>query len=239
LGRWGLLIAYGNRNVLYEVGWAHALNIPTILITRDIKETPSMLLSYLHVMYEPEQIRKTLAPRLVRAIVDVLLSSDVSELAKRIDPSTQEIIEKRRDQIFVSYSHKDKNCLDRLLVHLRPLEKQGIIDMWADTKLRPGDTWKKEIELALKRAKVAIMLVSADFLASDFIIENELPPLLEAAEAEGVRIIPVILKPCRFLRDPNLSKFHSINDPNEPLLKLRDVEQEEIYANIAEAVEFS
>ncbi len=128
--------------------------------------------------------------------------------------------------------------MQRLLVHLRPLEKKGSIDLWADTKIKPGDDWKKEISAALSRAKVAILLVTADFLASDFIVENELPPLLISAEKEGVRIIPVVLKPCGFLRDENLSKFHAINNPEVPLMKLSDVDQEEIYAKIADTVAY-
>jgi len=92
-------------------------------------------------------------------------------------------------------------------VHLKPLERDGLIDLWVDTRLRPGDRWKKEISAALERAQVAILLISADFLASDFITNDELPPILTAAEQKGTRIIPIILKPCRFARDKNLRHF--------------------------------
>src|SRR5690606_7893081 len=121
------------------------------------------------------------------------------------------------NKIFISYSHRDKSYLDRLMVHLRPLQKQGLIDAWADTRLQAGDKWKKEIESALKESRVAILMISADFLASDFIIDNELPPLLHAAESKGTRIIPVILKPCRFLREKNLCEFQAVNLPDEPM----------------------
>ena len=139
--------------------------------------------------------------------------------------------------LFISYSHRDKVCLDRLLVHLKPLEKEGVIDLWVDTKLSAGDKWKPRIEASLRNARVAILLVSADFLASDFIVDNELPPLLTAAEAEGTRIIPIILKPCRFSRDKHLSPFQSINDPRQPLIKMELAEQEEVYDKVSELVE--
>ncbi|MBK9045931.1 MAG: toll/interleukin-1 receptor domain-containing protein [Bacteroidetes bacterium] len=85
------------------------------------------------------------------------------------------------------------------------------------------------MEKAIKESSVAVLLVSADFLASDFISTNELPPLLKSAEKKGTTIIPVIIKPCRFLREPSISQFQAINDPMNPLCKLFEHEQESIY----------
>jgi hypothetical protein len=68
---------------------------------------------------------------------------------------------------------------------MRPFEKKGVIDLWVDTKINVGEKWKEKIQQALDRAAIAILLISADFLASDFIIDNELPPLLKAAEEKG------------------------------------------------------
>ncbi len=71
-----------------------------------------------------------------------------------------------RDGVFVSYSHADKKWLERLKVHLKPLERDHQIVIWNDTKLRSGDKWLVEINKALSTPEVAILLVSADFLAS-------------------------------------------------------------------------
>lgn len=139
-------------------------------------------------------------------------------------------------KLFVSYSHADSACLERLLVHLRPLHKSKAIVCWSDKSIRTGDKWRQEIRKNLDDAAIAILLVSADFLASDFIVDNELPPLLVKAEARGIRILPVILKPCGFARDAVLSSFQAINDPSLPLLGLTHIEQEAVYNRIADDV---
>lgn len=120
--------------------------------------------------------------------------------------------------MFVSYSHKDSTFLDRLRVHLRPLEKNGLIELWDDSKLAAGDRWKPSVEEALERARVAILLLTADFLASEFIVNKELPSLLSKAEAGGTLIIPIVVKPCRFRRHENLARFQAINDPSALLV---------------------
>ena len=142
-----------------------------------------------------------------------------------------------RKKVFISYSHKDKSYLDRLTVHLKPLEKKGLIETWSDTRISAGDLWKKEIEKALSKTQVAILLVSADFLASDFIVDNELPPLLEVAAKDGATVIPVILKPCRFNREATIAKFQAINSPEEPLSGATEHNSELVYDAIAQRVE--
>jgi hypothetical protein len=141
-----------------------------------------------------------------------------------------------RPKLFISYSHVDTACLDRLLVHLKPLERSNSIICWSDKRIRTGDKWRSELEDNLEEAVIAVLLISADFLASDFIINNELPPLLVKADANGLRILPVILKPCGFRRDPVLSAFQSANDPMTPLLGMSQMDQEALYDKIADEV---
>ena len=81
--------------------------------------------------------------------------------------------------IFVSYSHKDEREKDKLLSHLGVLQHQGLIDLWSDDRIGAGTHWKQEISEAIAQAKVAILLISANFLTSDFILGEEVPKLLK------------------------------------------------------------
>ena len=141
-----------------------------------------------------------------------------------------------RTRVFISYSHRDSTWLKRLQVHLKPLVRNKQIEVWDDTRIDAGMKWKDEIRRGLEGAGAAVLLISADFLASDFIAESELPPLLEAAETDGVVILPVILKPSRFTRT-RLGEFQAVNDSDRPLIGLSEVEQEAIFDQTATAVE--
>lgn len=141
-----------------------------------------------------------------------------------------------RKGVFISYSHADAEWLERLQKHLKPLQREGI-EVWDDTRLKPGEPWREEIRAVLAAAKIAILLISADFLASDFIVTDELPPLLKAAADEGTIILPVIVSASRFDRMENLSRFQAVNALNKPLVKMRRANQEEVLDNVARAVE--
>lgn len=123
-----------------------------------------------------------------------------------------------RTQVFISYSHRDSEWLDRLKVHLKPLVRESTIEVWEDTGVAMGVDWAADVRAAVQRANIAILLVSADFLASDFIVSQELPLLLESAERDGAIVIPIIVGPCGFIRTQGLSRFQAANPPSRPLL---------------------
>jgi hypothetical protein len=111
--------------------------------------------------------------------------------------------------VFLSYSHKDEAWKDRLVTHLGVLQREGLLDPWDDRRIGAGANWHEEIQQAIERASVAILLISADFLTSKFILEQEVPPLLERRQAEGLHIVPVILRPCAWKRVSWLSSIQS------------------------------
>ncbi|HET6979025.1 MAG TPA: HEAT repeat domain-containing protein [Pyrinomonadaceae bacterium] len=144
---------------------------------------------------------------------------------------------RNRTKIFVSYSHADQRWLYRLQVHLKPLQQSNKITLWDDTMIKSGEKWREVIRRALDETKVAVLLISADFLASDFINTVELPALLEAAASEGVLIIPVLVSPSRFELTESLVQFQSPNLPKQPLNALRKAKQEEVFVKVSEVVE--
>ena len=141
-----------------------------------------------------------------------------------------------RTQIFVSYSHHDGEHLARLKVHLRPFERKGLVELWSDAKIKAGDLWRDEIREAIDKSAVAILLVSADFLASDFISEEELPPLLDLAATNGLVVMPVVLKPCAFLENESISRYQAINPADRPLISLDENGRESAWNNLADRV---
>jgi hypothetical protein len=155
--------------------------------------------------------------------------SDIQIEIRRSDSGT-------RNGVFISYSHRDRKWLEPLRDHLRSLERDHAIEVWDDSQIRPGTNWRGAIEDAIKNAKVAILLVSARFLASDFIALNELPPLLRAAQEDGARILPVIVSPCRFEKT-SLSEFQAVNDPQKPLSDIKGANRDRVFIKVADEVD--
>ncbi len=98
--------------------------------------------------------------------------------------------------VFISYSHKDEEWKKRLLPHLKALELADLVTVWDDRKIDAGDSWYPEIKQAMEAANVAVCLVSADFLASNFCIKEEVPFLLKKREEQGMLFIPILTRPC-------------------------------------------
>ena len=141
----------------------------------------------------------------------------------------------RRHQLFISYSHADRQWVDRLQTMIRPLVRSDDLKLWDDSQIPPGARWKEEIEKALASAKVALLLVSDDFLASEFVTNKELPPLLQAAEAEGLRILWVCLSPC-FVEFTPINDFQAVVPPSQVLEGMSPVEQKQALKKVALSV---
>jgi formylglycine-generating enzyme required for sulfatase activity len=141
-----------------------------------------------------------------------------------------------RQQLFISYSRADREWVDRLKAMLGPLLRGGDLYLWDDAQIEPGARWQEEISIALSSAKVALLLVSPDFLNSDFIHKEELPPLLQAAEEEGLVLLWVKLRPCLVQRTP-IHAYQAALDPVRPLSTMPEWEQEVALEKVAQRIE--
>lgn len=162
---------------------------------------------------------------------EIKLKTAVPKVAKS-KSITLKVTKPERTDVFVSYSHADKKWLTEMRMHLTPLGREHDINIWDDTKIQSGEKWRAEIDKALSKSKVAILLVSARFMASDFITKNELPPLLNAAEKEGLIILTVIVGRNGAFANHPINIYQAINSPTDPLNLLNEGQVDEVFSQL-------
>ena len=96
--------------------------------------------------------------------------------------------------VFISYSRRDERWKGDLVGQLGVLEREGLLASWHDGLIQPGADWLPEIESAMAEARVAVCIISADFLNSEFIRREEIPALMERRQKQGLRVIPLIAR---------------------------------------------
>ncbi len=138
--------------------------------------------------------------------------------------------------VFISYSHKDEAWKDRLVTQLGVLNQEGLLDLWNDRRIDAGEDWYQEIEEAMNKASVAMLLISADFLTSKFILSEEVPHLLERRDKGGLRIFPVIIRPCPWDDVKWLARMQLRPKDGKPLSTKKKYQVETDLASIAREV---
>ena len=99
-------------------------------------------------------------------------------------------------KLFFSYAHKDEALRDTLATHLALLKRQGIITTWHDRDITAGTEWAQAIDSNLNTADIILLLISANFLTSDYCYDTEMHRALERHRNGEARVIPILLKPC-------------------------------------------
>lgn len=136
-------------------------------------------------------------------------------------------------KLFISYSHKDERFKDQLTTHLTSLKRRGIVNEWHDRKLIAGEEWDKVIKQELLDSDIILLLISADFLASNYCYDIEIKKAMERHEQGEAKVIPIIVRPCDW-KDLPFSKIQGLPKDGKALSTWADID--EGYLNIIEGI---
>jgi hypothetical protein len=140
---------------------------------------------------------------------------------------------KEPTNVFFSYAHEDEPLRNELAKHLKLLERQGIIQSWHDSNISAGEEWKNAIDSHLELAQIILLLISSDFLASDYCYDVEMKRALERHEQGEVIVIPIILRAVSWYNTP-LGKLQALPTDGRPILEWDDPDQ--AYTDIVKGI---
>jgi internalin A len=143
-------------------------------------------------------------------------------------------IERQSIRLFYSYSHKDEKLRDELEIHLKLLQRQGLIDTWHDRKIEAGDEWKQQIDDNLERADIILLLISANFIASDYCYKKEMKRALERHEKAEAHVIPVIVRDTNWRIAP-FSKLQAL--PKDGKAVTSWTKKDSAWRNVSEGIQ--
>jgi hypothetical protein len=125
--------------------------------------------------------------------------------------------------VFVSYSHADEELRRQLDVHLAGLRRQGVVNIWHDRKILAGQEFSNEIDEALSAARIILLLVTADFINSDYCFSIEMAEALRRHERHDAVVIPVILRACDW-HDLPFGKLRATPTDGKPIRLFADLD---------------
>jgi hypothetical protein len=136
-------------------------------------------------------------------------------------------------EVFFSYSHEDEALRDQLANHLSSLQRQGVIQKWHDRQIPAGKEWAGQIDAHLEAAQIILLLISADFIASDYCYDVEMTRALERHQAGEARVIPIILRPTEF-QGMEFSRLQALPRDAKPVTSWEN--RDEAFLNIAQGI---
>jgi Clp amino terminal domain, pathogenicity island component len=182
--------------------------------------------------------RESEAVRLLRAhgvsrdaLVEFIDYRDV-EAAREVGPSRVDNEEAIAPRVIVFFHERDAAQVERLCVHLKPLEKAGALALWSNKRMQRQAGWQERLSERLSGAGVVVVLISADFLAVDAVVGNELQPLMAQAQASGTRVMSVVSRPCDHLRGKLWGGF-PVLDAGTPLAVMSEVDRDAVFDRVA------
>jgi tetratricopeptide (TPR) repeat protein len=135
--------------------------------------------------------------------------------------------------LFYCYAHEDEELLTRLKPHLNPLQRQGLIDVWYSREISPGTEWERELDKHLNAAPIILLLVSPDFMNSDYCYSIEMKRAMERHELGEAHVIPIILRPVDWQGAP-FSKLQALPKNAQAVITWKDID--EAFVDVAKGV---
>ncbi|NUO79752.1 leucine-rich repeat domain-containing protein [candidate division KSB1 bacterium] len=175
-----------------------------------------------------------------RVVGKEVLTFKVAELLNGVDlqgarkPATSFETQREAVRVFISYAHKDERLCNELIVHLKLMQRQGVIATWYDRKIEAGENWKEKIDENLERAEIILLLVSPHFMASDYCYEKEMQRGLERHANKEAEVIPIIVRDVSWKKAP-FGKLQALPEKGKavPLWKNKD----SAWRSVAEGIE--
>ena len=138
--------------------------------------------------------------------------------------------------LFVSYSHQDEHHKDFVVGHLKVAERQGVFDVWDDRRIKGGGDWQAEIDEALVRADIAVLLISRHCLTSDFIVDHEVRTILKRHASDDVIVYPILISDCTWQSVDWLKTMNMRPADGTPLGSFNEAERDKVMADIASEI---
>lgn len=138
-------------------------------------------------------------------------------------------------KIFFCYAHEDRDFLDQLMLHLLPLQREGIITVWSDADISPGTNWQEEISKHLLSSQVILLLVSTDFIASEYVYSIEMRKALELHKLGKARVIPIIVRPTLWEATP-IRILQALPRDGQPIVSAGWHSLDEAFLNVVQGI---
>ncbi|HZS04299.1 MAG TPA: COR domain-containing protein [Blastocatellia bacterium] len=191
------------------------------------------------LVYEQNNIKeftKVVGGKIIQVDVQQHLNGVDLAGTRRREDRREALAEMREEpvRVFISYAHKDERFRLALDPHLKLLQRQGLIATWHDRLIKPGTEWADVIDANLEQAKIVLLLVSADFIASKYCWEIEMTRALERHEKGEACVIPVIIRDCKWETAP-FARLQALPDKGKSVDKWKN--KDSAWRSVADGIE--
>jgi serine/threonine protein kinase len=139
-------------------------------------------------------------------------------------------------RLFISFAEADRDMKEEFIKHLAVASHAGEFELWSADHVQAGGSWRHEIEKALNQTDAALLLISADFLASDVIRDVHLPVLLARRESESLPIIPILLRASLWQHHPHISSLKPLPERGSAIASQQGPARDETYVQVARGI---